>query len=567
MKFLCALCAFCAVVCPSYALDREAFTFTNYNLDIRVEPEQQRIGVRGKITLRNDSMTPQKNLALQISSTLDWRAIRLGDKPLQFETHSYTSDIDHTGALSEAIVTLPHEIPPKGDIEIEIGYEGIIPLGATRLTRIGVPEDKAKHIDWDEIGKSFTAVRGIGYVSWYPIATEAASLSEGNSVLDVVGRWKARHDQSSMSVKVSWYGIAHVVIPSLYCDGIATDRLNEQIGRNQGLTADCSWESVGESVPTLVIARYDGLTAKDRADIRYLEGQKDAADAYAEVVSQIDPVIPGKRNTRTLQILGLPDEDASPFVTQGVLLTPLKTPLTNEAELDIVYALARQLTLSPRVWIEEGLSHYAQAVFIERQKGRQAAFDYLEAHKTLLVEAEKQAGNKTGSDHSLINAPDDLYLQIKSTYVWWMLRDMIGGPPSEALLNYQASDDKTPDYMQKLLEKQYHRDLQWFFEDWVYQDRGLPDFRVASVFSTPIARGGFLVTVEIENLGSAGAEVPIILKTGSGELRKRLEVRGKSKASVRIETESAPTEVTVNDGSVPESDVSNNTFKIESMSH
>jgi hypothetical protein len=45
-------------------------------LNVRVEPEQQRLGVRGKITLRNDSATPQKIAVLQISSSLDWRSIR-----------------------------------------------------------------------------------------------------------------------------------------------------------------------------------------------------------------------------------------------------------------------------------------------------------------------------------------------------------------------------------------------------------------------------------------------------------------------------------------------------------
>ena len=44
---------------------------------------------------------------LQISSSLDWRSIRAGGKQLQFVSQPYTSDIDHTGALSEAIVTLP----------------------------------------------------------------------------------------------------------------------------------------------------------------------------------------------------------------------------------------------------------------------------------------------------------------------------------------------------------------------------------------------------------------------------------------------------------------------------
>src|ERR1700686_4040301 len=161
MKFLRIVCVLCALAVPTLALDREAFTFTNYDLTFRVEPEQQRLGVRGKITLRNDSASPQKDVALKISSTLDWKSIAAAGKAVQFVTHEYTSDIDHTGALSEAIVTLAEAVPPKSTVELEVGYEGLIPLDATRLTRIGVPEDKAKHTDWDQISKLFTGVRGI----------------------------------------------------------------------------------------------------------------------------------------------------------------------------------------------------------------------------------------------------------------------------------------------------------------------------------------------------------------------------------------------------------------------
>jgi hypothetical protein len=48
-----------------------------------------------------------------------------------------------------------------------------------------------------------------------------------------------------------------------------------------------------------------------------------------------------------------------------------------------------------------------------------------------------------------------------------------------------------------------------------------------------------------------------------GEMTKRLQVLSKSKVTVRIEALSAPLEVVANDGSVPESDLSNNVYKIE----
>lgn len=559
MKSLCALCVLCGLVLPAVALDREAFTFTNYNLDVRVEPEQQRLGVRGRITLRNDSTVAQKNLVLQVSSTLAWKSVQIAGKPVQFETHEYTSDIDHTGALSEAVVTLPHEALPKGTVELDIGYEGVIPLDTTRLTRIGVPEDKAKHSDWDQISKSFTAVRGIGYVAWYPVATEAASLADGDAVPEAIGRWIVRHAESAMNLLFK-----STSEQTIYFSG--TPNFAEvPVDPSIRTIRAFSFVRPGVSVPTFVIASYQKLPPRDFLDVEFLPGQGETANDYAEVTAQIHPMIPVWPSSRDLQILSLPDASASSFVSQGMLLMPLGTELTNQGELDIVYAMARQLMLSPRAWIQEGLAHYAQPAFVQENKGLQAALDYLDAHRTILVEAEKQAAGKTGereTAQALINAPDGLYLQAKAMYVWWMLKDMMGNLPGDLLLRYRADEDKDPTYMPRLIASSTKRDLGWFFDDWVYHDRGLPDFRVASVFSSALGNGRFLVTITVENLGRAGAEVPVVLRIDGGEVRQRVEVRGQAKASLRIEASSKPLEVVINDGSVPENDISNNTYKI-----
>ena len=71
-----------------------------------------------------------------------------------------------------------------------------------------------------------------------------------------------------------------------------------------------------------------------------------------------------------------------------------------------------------------------------------------------------------------------------------------------------------------------------------------------------------MLTITVDNLGTAGAEVPITVKFAGGDTTKRLEVRAKSKGVIRIEVPAAPQEVVVNDGSVPESDMTNNTFKM-----
>ena len=67
----------------------------------------------------------------------------------------------------------------------------------------------------------------------------------------------------------------------------------------------------------------------------------------------------------------------------------------------------------------------------------------------------------------------------------------------------------------------------------------------------------------MDDLGAAGAEVPVLVNFDGGSVTKRLEVRAKSKATIRIEIPAAAKEVIVNDGSVPESDAANNTFVLK----
>jgi hypothetical protein len=569
MKFLCALCVLCGLVLPALALDREAFTFTHYDLNARIEPQQQRLGVRGKITLRNDSDSPQKTAVLQISSTLNWSAVRIDGNPVEFVTQQYTSDIDHTGALSEAVVVLPRPVAPKQSIDLEIGYEGVIPQDATRLTRIGVPADVAKHSDWDQIGRWFTALRGIGYVAWYPIATEAANLSEPSSVSEAVGRWNERERNSEMRV-VFAHTNSEGIRPSLYCDARGQVLASEEMGRAYSSQSECWFESLNSTVPFFLIADYQAL---DRAavNICYLAQHKSNADDYAVAVDQVAPFVDRwfsdhrPRPEMKAEVLELPDPDASPFASGNVLLTPLAL---NDTAL--LLSALRQLTQvtfpSPRSWIFDGLPLFAQSAYMDHEKGRAAAIAYMENHRSALLESEKNAGKRDqAAQHSLINSVDEFYVDAKAMSVWWMLRDMVGeNALIAALHSYRAGNDSRADYMQKLIEAQAHRDLSWFFDDWVYRDRGLPDFRIDSVYPRQLAVGGYMVTVTIENFGTAAAEVPVTLKMAATEASDKLVVPANSTASIRIQTPAMPLEAVVNDGSVPETNVSNNTFRLSS---
>jgi hypothetical protein len=314
MKCFRVLCVLCGLVVPCLALDREAFTFTNYDLNVRIEPEQQRLGARGKITLRNDSAIPQKNIALQISSTLDWSSIQSEGKAVQFVTHEYTSDIDHSGALSEAIVSLPREVPPKGTIELDIGYEGVIPLDVTRLTRIGVTEERAKHTDWDQISKSFTAVRGIGYVTWYPVAMESADLSEGNSVFETLRRWKVREAEADLRVGLTHAGEGSAELALLLCNGKGGIQLYEQISRAYAVKTECRYEPLSTGVPLFAIGLYSGLD-RPVVNISFLPAHKSGAENYALAAELSVPLVTEwfgapRQKAETVE---LADPEAAPF--------------------------------------------------------------------------------------------------------------------------------------------------------------------------------------------------------------------------------------------------------------
>jgi hypothetical protein len=572
MKFFGSLCVLCGLVFPAAALDREAFTFTKYDLDVRVEPEQQRLGVRGKITLRNDSESAQKNLVLQISSTLNWSSIQLDGKPVEFGSQIYNSDIDHTGALTEAIVTLPRPVRPKQAVELEIGYEGIIPQDATRLTRIGAPADVAKHSDWDQIGKSFTALRGIGYVAWYPVATEAASLSEGNSVFETVGRWKQRAARAEMMKIVFTHSDSSGARPILFCNGRGSVLGYEEMGRAYLVQTECWFDSLATTVPVFLIGNFEALD-KPAVNISFLPEHKSGAENYALAVEETAPFVTKwfgdhKQKPFKAEVIELPDADAAPFESGNMRLMPLTGKDTT-----LLLAAIQQLTHaafpSSRPWIYDGLGRYAQLGFLQEEEGRPAVVEYLLNHRGALAESEKQniaQGNNKAAEHSLISAADEFFVQAKAMSVWWMLRDMVGETAlTAALHDYNSSDDKDASYMQKLIESQAHRDLQWFFDDWVYRDRGLPDFRIDSVYPRQLPTAGYMVTVTVENLGDAGAEVPVILQMENGEATQKLLVPGKSKAAVRIPAATMPQQVTVNDGSVPESDISNNIYKVQSV--
>jgi hypothetical protein len=229
--------------------------------------------------------------------------------------------------------------------------------------------------------------------------------------------------------------------------------------------------------------------------------------------------------------------------------------------------------------MQTGLGLFMQSVFNREHGGREAALKFLDQYQAPLAKAEeiahtgdpgsKMAGARSDSDNTLLNTTDELYLRLKGGFVFWMLHDMLGETALQhAIAAYRGDADREPTYFQKLLEADTKHDLEWFFDDWVYRDRGLPDFRVATAFSRKLLSSNgngnqYQVTATIENAGRAGAEVPVRVETAKGQRVVRVMVRAHDKGYARVEVPEPPTRVVVNDGSVPESNTGNNVYQFE----
>jgi hypothetical protein len=562
-------------VTSAEALDREAFTVTRYQLEVQIGRASHVMAVTGQLTLRNDSKLPQKNATLQVSSALSWNGIAVDRKPVEWIGNDYTSDIDHTGALSEAIVTLPKEVPPGGTLALDVQYGGTVTPDATRLTRMGAPAEMALRNDWDQISEPFTAIRGLGYVVWYPVSLPAASMSDGNAVFDAIDGWMLRHQRTELDARIRVISgdtricIAGVAMESSCGELSETD--DPRTGRQVNQVSNSIHVSgLGKVVPAFSVANYVQLNRPGLALFHTPDSASFAKD-YAAAAEANEPLLHEWLNpaTQVPVLIELGDPNANPYQNDSVLFTPLRQSQSATLELLLLPVQVAARFPSPRRWIEEGLQRFLQAVSVERRSGRKAALEFLDEYLAPLVKAESADSGPdaaTSADDTLLNTSDEILLRGKGSFVFWMLRDMVVDEALQhALANYRPGADLNPAYFQNLLQEGKKRDLEWFFDDWVYRNRGLPEFRVENAYVRPLLEDPskiFLVTVTIENRGGAGAEVPVVIQTPEGERIARVLVPAHQKASGRSQVPAAPSKVVVNDGSVPEANSDDNTFDI-----
>jgi len=585
--------------------ERTSLTYGSYDFDVHLEPSQHSISVQARMVARNNSNKPLERIALQLSSSLHWYSIQVDGKPTKFETETVDSDIDHTGKLTEAVVNLAAPLAPGASIRMNVIYSGTVVPSAERLLRLGAPAKIANSSEWDAIDPKFTALRGFGNVIWFPVSTAPVLLGQGAEMFDSVGKWKLSESDAevSMHVIVEYLDVKPTVAflngVVVQPDGEPSQRPAASSAVSPSLTkgqAQTEYSSSAESGATqgagslpasatmanntiLQVASFTlpstrlgfaplsffiasavqenvpGLEIYSRGD------HKGAASKYQTVFTQTRPMVEqwlGAHPKRPVVLVDLPDDNDLPFEERNILFLPLKADAANDTVGPVMaHMLGHSYFISSRVWLNEGVAQLMTLLWIEQRAGVSTAIAQMDSHRAALAIAEtSDPGVNPGQ--KLIEAWSDIYYRDKAIDVLWMLRNIVGDETlAKALQAYVSADDHESSYFQTLLQKGSNKDLEWFFDDWVYRDTGLPNLHIVSAYWRPILNKNgsgknYLVSVDVQNNSFCAAEVPVTVSSAFSSQTRELVIPAHTRSALRMLLDSKPAQVVVNDGSVPE---------------
>ena len=544
--------------------ERQAITFLTYDLDVHLQPREHAMAVRARVLVRNDSSSPLSRLALQISSSLQWTGVHVGGDPAPFSQQVVNSDIDHTGALREAVIPLARPLGPQQSLALDLTYEGTAALSANRLEQIGTPSDVAEASDWDRVSDEFVGLRGFGNVAWYPVASVPVALGDGAKFFTEAAAERQRQSQATVTMRVTeeFFGEA----PNLaVLDGevfaVTPTSLPAAAGVPGIVTCTLPPTKLGLASPSLFLLT---RTAREGNGVKVFARTEDVANAqaYLSAASIVAPMINrwlGNEPRGALNIVDLPEGEDAPFEDGGVLFANVQATEPVKLTDVLIHSLTHLYFRSSYAWLQEGVPSFMGSLWLEQSHGRDVAIQQMDNTRGALSLAEPGDAGPTGTDsQALLVARDPVYYRTKATYVLWMLRDLAGDHAlARALHTYQPGSDTAGIGFEQVLEQASGKDLKWFFDDWVYHDRGLPDLSIAGVFPNKASvAGSYIVAVDVANSGTAEAQVPVSVSSGTATITEMLRIPAKSRVSHRFVLQGQPEEVAVNDGTVPEVEAS-----------
>jgi hypothetical protein len=324
-------------------------------------------------------------------------------------------------------------------------------------------------------------------------------------------------------------------------------------------TAKLKETKLGFATPTLFLAR---RTLQTDNNLKLYARQSDAAatQSYMTAASILSSQMTdwfGAKAKRELSVLDPAEAEDSPFEEHALLVTNIANVDPKKLLGPMSHVLTHAYFQSRRPWLEEGVAQFMASVWTEHQEGREAAITQMDNQRGALSLAEPADPNHDAGQ-PLVRAHDPIFYRTKAAYVYWMLRRIVGDKPlAAALEQYDAADDQSDDYFEHLLERTSGQKLDWFFNDWVDRDRGLPDLSIEAITPSPgSTEDSFIVAVTVANSGTAVAEVPVGVSSTDATVTAEMRIEAGGRATHRFLVHGRPKQVQVNDGTTPETEAS-----------
>jgi len=562
--------------------ERSAIAITSSDLDVHLIPADAREEVHANLTLVNRSDTPINRLPLQISGSLRWLGATAvgpqGAMAMAFTQSPIATDADHTGYAQEAILTPVRPLAPGASLTVSVFYAGEIKQTSARLELLGADPGRTAQAEWDAIlptsDAGSTSLRGFGNVLWYPVAAPAAALGDGNKLFELIASERRRNAAATIRLRLTVEYVGDPPDSAIFDGhGQALDRRPDMdvtlVDETHGVaTADFAMGPLGYRSPSLFLtAQHAALT--DGQLLSVITPLAELIDPYGAAAKSVQTMLAnwfGPTPSVPLTILdhpGIAFEDGA-FLAAHLSATAQAPAIAPTLVSGLTHAWMR-VDGAPNVWLDTGLPEFMSLLWTEKTQGREAALAALGRSAVPLALTEPDFSGKTpGSGQPLTDASSDIYLRVKSTAVLWQLRELLGDEKfQQSLIAYRRSLTLNPglgsdaEGFQRSLEKTSGKELGWFFNDWVYRDRGLPDLSIVRVnartqMTSKSQIDGYLVAVEVKNDGDAVADVPVTVRSSKVSIKERVRVGPHALGSVRIFFQGTPETVEVNDGSVPE---------------
>ena len=417
---------------------------TSTDLDLHLDQHTAELTAHARLRVRNAGSEPASEIVLQVSSALPWSEVRVtgsASAVSAFEHHRLLTDLDHTGAADEAVLPLAQPLAPGASVEIDAFYGGTLHASAERLLRLGAPPDQASAADWDTISDTFTGLRGLGNVLWYPAIAPPEFLGSGEAFTRAVDANRAVSAKATFRLRLTLLYRGERPDAAFFCGvrmplegfrGGSTAAQSQQTAASSsssssalddGVPADANAGADDEGVavtewptaplsfhtPSLFVAQ--GGPQEEAAHLlRAVTDHADTAGVFGDALMQEKPVVSewlGASPRRPLDVLDLPVTDGSPFEDGSLLVTPMRSVDPASLAPAMAYALPSlwlpQMGSQPGAppWITEGLAQFARALYVESTAGRDAALAELAAGGDQLAELE------TFSHPGVISSPPE----------------------------------------------------------------------------------------------------------------------------------------------------------------